>query len=327
MSFGKRIDARPAEATGGNVGPVGRQEAAAMGAAGPTRQEAEIEAFWKRVLLAGQAEPEPDAGPSGFPDASNTGVPAGTELSPYEGPFRIVANDVTIENKEIRQSLRVLGANFVIKNCRLVYDANWGLDLDGAVSPTVQNCTLIGPGTHGSSDAPLLGSGTFLSNDISGAENGIVLQGGRSVVKGNYIHDLESGVGDEGHYDGISVQGGQDDVLIEENTVVGRDTSDIFIKNDFGDINNVRVNHNLLIGTPGYALYVDGRGPKGNITNVSVTNNQVKRGGYNYFSVDKADPTFSGNVDAATGKLISARAGLKANSHASAREPTAGRRP
>ncbi|BCH27562.1 right-handed parallel beta-helix repeat-containing protein [Mesorhizobium sp. L-8-3] len=275
-----------------------------------TRMEAEIEAFWKRILLAGQfaSDPLPQAD-FAFPDASNTGVPAGTVLAPYDGPFRIEANDVMIENKEIRQSIRVLGSNFVMKNCRLIYNDYFGVDLEGATSPTIQDCTLIGPGNRGRSSAPILGSGTFLRNDISGAENGIVLQAGKSVVKGNYIHDLESGVGDEGHYDGISVQGAQNDVLIEDNTIVGRDTSDIFIKNDFGDINNVRVNHNLLVGTPGFALYVDGRGPKGVITNVSVTNNRVKRGGYGFFSVDAAAPTFSGNVDADTGKAISVRAG------------------
>jgi len=272
-------------------------------------KEAEIEALWKRILGAGQPEPtpesEPEPQPAAFPDASNTGLPAGIVLTPYNGPFTIAANDVTIEGKEIQQSLHIRGSNFVMKNCMLIYNDHFGVDLEGAVNPTIQDCTLIGPGSRGRSNSTILGSGTLLRNDISGAENGIVLQDGKSLVKGNYIHDLDSGSGAEGHYDGISVQGGQNDVLIEDNTIIGRDTSDIFIKNDFGNINNVRVNHNRLIGTPGFALYADGRGPKGVITNVSVTNNHVKRGGYGYFSVDNANPTFSGNVDDANGKAIS----------------------
>ena len=39
-------------------------------------------------------------------------------------------------------------------------------------------------------------------------------------------------------------------MLIEDNTVIARDTSDVFIKNDFGPINNVRVNHNCFWAIP-----------------------------------------------------------------------------
>ena len=116
-------------------------------------------------------------------------------------------------------------------------------------------------------------------------------------MKGNYIHDLEDDSGGDPHYDGISVQGGQNGVLIEGNTVLGRDTSDIFIKNDFGNINNVTVKHNFLGGTPGINIYVDGRGPNGVITNVTITDNYLIKGYYDYYSVDKSSPVISGNVE------------------------------
>jgi hypothetical protein len=34
-----------------------------------------------------------------FPDASNSGVPAGTLLSPYKGPLTITKADITIDSK------------------------------------------------------------------------------------------------------------------------------------------------------------------------------------------------------------------------------------
>lgn len=47
-----------------------------------------------------------------FPDASNSGVPAGTLLSPYEGPLIIAKADTTIDSKIVRSRL-VIAANSV----------------------------------------------------------------------------------------------------------------------------------------------------------------------------------------------------------------------
>ena len=46
----------------------------------------------------------------------------------------------------------------------------------------------------------------------------------------------------------MQVYGGQNGVLIEGNTILARDTSDIFIANLYGAVNNVTVNHNYLAG-------------------------------------------------------------------------------
>ncbi|WP_234891585.1 right-handed parallel beta-helix repeat-containing protein, partial [Sinorhizobium meliloti] len=176
----------------------------------------------------------------------------------------------------------------------------WGVDAEGAKNFTIQDSDIVGPGSSGDSNSAILGSGTFLRNDISQVENGITLQGGSSTVKGNYIHDLEDSASDP-HYDGISVQGGQDGVLIEGNTILARDTSAVFIKNDFGAINDVNVTNNFLGGTPGYDIYVDGRANGGPITNVSITDNHLSMGGYGYYSVDNASPTISGNTELPAG--------------------------
>ena len=117
--------------------------------------------------------------------------PQGPRLTTYTGPMTITTDGTVIENKIINGSLRVTGDNVVIKNCKITYNSWWGIDAEGANNITIQDCDIIGPGYNGDSNAAILGSGTFLRNDISKSENGIVLQGGASIVKGNYIHDLQ----------------------------------------------------------------------------------------------------------------------------------------
>nr|WP_281380515.1 right-handed parallel beta-helix repeat-containing protein [Mycoplana azooxidifex] len=201
-----------------------------------------------------------------------------------------------IENAIINGSLRITADNVVIKNSVIKYSGTWGIDAEGAKNVTIQNNDITGPGYSGTANAAILGSGNFSGNDISKSENGIVLQGGASTVKGNYIHDLEA-AGSDPHYDGISVQGGQNGVLIEGNTVIGRDTSDVFIKNDFGPIANVKVTGNLLLGDSGYPVYVDGRANGGPITGVTISNNHIEKGYYGYYNIENSKPVLSGNVE------------------------------
>ena len=235
----------------------------------------------------------------GSPDA---GVPAGTNLTAYTGPMTITQAGTVIEGKIINGSLLVTAPNVIIKNCVIKYDGWWGIDAEGAKNITIENCDITGPGYAKNANAAILGSGSFIGNDISNSENGIVLTGGASTVKGNYVHDLAT-AGADPHYDGIAVQGGQNGVLIEGNTVIGRDTSDIFIKNNFGPINDVTVKGNLLLGDAGYQVYVDGRDKGGAITGVTIADNYVQKGGYGYYSVDNSKPLISGNVEFLPGKM------------------------
>src|SRR5262245_31364069 len=132
---------------------------------------------------------------AGFPDASTTGVPAGTTLTPYTGPMEITTPGTVIDGKIINGTLQIHADNVTIENCKITYDSWWGVDAEGANNITIQDCDFVGPGLKGDSNAAILGSGTFLRNDISQSENGIVLTNGASTVKGNYIHDLNDGFG------------------------------------------------------------------------------------------------------------------------------------
>ena len=237
--------------------------------------------------------------PTGFATADNTGVPSGTTLTAYTGPMTITTNGTVIENKIINGGLDITGANVTIRNCIITYKDFFAIDVRG-VNITVENCTIIGPGYNGDSPAAIscdVGGGTFVGNDISGAEHGIVLGPGSAVVIGNYIHDAGSNKADP-HIGGISLKGGQNNVLIEGNTVIlGSDaTSDIFLQNNWGPISNVTINHNYLGGDPGYDIYVEGRLSGGPVTGISITNNVIVKGHYGDYSIVDASPTMSGNV-------------------------------
>lgn len=231
---------------------------------------------------------------AGFPDATNTGVQDQSSLSTYTGPMTIATDGTVIENQVINGTLTVTGSDVVIKDCVINFDSWYGVRADNASNLTIENCTITGPGINGDSTAAIYGSGDFLNNNISQTEHGIDITGPSSVT-GNYIHDLNDGASP--HYDGICLWGGGNGVLIEDNTIVGRQTADINLTSDFGPINDVTVTHNLLLGDPNYDIYVDGRpSGSGSITNVSITDNYIEKGYYGDFMVADSSPTISGNV-------------------------------
>jgi Right handed beta helix region len=237
-----------------------------------------------------------DSAHFGMPDATTAGVPAGTTLTAYTGPMTITTPGTVIDGKIISGTLRVTAADVTIKNCVVQNYGWWGIDAEGAANITIQNCDFTASSSM-DTNAAILGSGTFIGNDIRNSENGIVLTGGASVVRDNYIHDLQDS-GPDPHIDGISVQGGQNHVLIEHNTVESWDTSCIFIKNDFGPINDITVRNNLLYGDldrgdPAATIYVWGP----NTTNVSITNNYLEKGFWFYYQINNANPTISGNIE------------------------------
>ena len=83
--------------------------------------------------------------------------------------------------------------------------------------------------------------------------------------------------------------------MIEGNTILARDTSDIFIANLYGAVNNVTVNHNYLAGAD-VGIRVEGTKSSSPITNVALTNNYVEKGHWGYYNIEKASPTMLGNI-------------------------------
>jgi hypothetical protein len=240
-----------------------------------------------------------------FPAAASTGVPDGLELTPYTGPTTIRVDGTVISGKVVSSGLTIEAKNVVIKNSRIATDAWFGI-LSEQYAVTVQNCDINGLGKTDGSYA-ISAAGSFLNNNIYGFENGIT-PGSNSIVRGNYIHDLA----DTGHPDGIPLHGGQSNVLIENNTVIGIGNGDVYITNDFGSISNVTINHNYLggdpvIGPPVFTVFVvGGKSGGGTISGISITDNYVEMGTYGYIEIDQASATASGNHEMPRPKAIPA---------------------
>ena len=95
----------------------------------------------------------------------------------------------------------------------------------------------------------------------------------------------------ERHVGGISIKGGQTNLLVEDNFVYGQDTSCIFIKDDFASAANVTVNHNKLMNQPGqtgpgYMIQAGASGPGGTVTGVRITNNFMEKGSFGHIDCD-----------------------------------------
>ena len=231
---------------------------------------------------------------SGWPDATNTGVPAGVTLTP-SGDLVITQAGTVISGLDIKGNVYINAPNVTIENCRIT-DANWAVVQikSGVAGTVIQNCEINGVGTVEGS-CGISGQGTFIGNNIYNVENGINLTGS-ATIEGNFIHDLKAA--GSPHYDGIQIDGGVSNVTISDNTVIAPSggVSAIMIDNYFGAISNIKVDGNLLAGG-GFTVYTDAQFNSNPITGVSFTNNHMKSGGYGITNFNKTSPTYTGNVN------------------------------
>ena len=246
------------------------------------------------VAQSSESVPEQMAAAGGYPDASTTGVPAGTQLTAYNGTLNVTQDGAVISNMLITGRVLINANNVTFQNCKIVSQDDFSaVNVDGA-NFTMKDCEVDGGGRTANG---INGYGTFLRNDIHGAENGINIAG-PTVFKDNYIHDLDN-INGSPHYDGIQLDGGHD-VQILHNTIVNQhtQTAAVMIDNYWEGLSNITVDGNKMLGGC-YALYVDGRFSGGYVDDASIriTNNQADNGYYGDFVFYGEDPVFYGNTD------------------------------
>ncbi|GLR97788.1 MULTISPECIES: right-handed parallel beta-helix repeat-containing protein [Bradyrhizobium] len=244
---------------------------------------------------------------SGFPNATNTGVPPGTTLKESDG-FVISSSGAVIEGLDIRGGVVIDAPNVTLRNCRITYDGVYVVLIKGGISGTViQNCEIDNLGSGGQCIA---GQGSFLRNNIRNCADGIAVGGNDTVIEGNYIHDMRGTPAS--HFDGIQADGNFSHLTIRHNTIINENiqTSAIMVDNYAGPINDVLIENNLLIGG-GYTVYINevakGQLVGGPVTNVTFINNQLF--GWHWGGLDLRTelgnmPIISGNINKATGSAI-----------------------
>ncbi|WEX75004.1 hypothetical protein PYH37_000328 [Sinorhizobium numidicum] len=234
-----------------------------------------------------------------FPDASNTGVPQGTNLTRHTGTLHITTDNAVIENLEIDGNIIIDAKNVTLKNIKLTTDDFNGIEvMGGATGFTLMDSEIDGGGTAHNG---LMAQGTILRTNIHGVENGMTLYG-PSEIRDNYIHGLAGDA--SSHFDGIEINGGHD-IQILHNTVINPhdQTAAIMLDNWAAGLSNIKVDGNYLEGG-GYTLYLDDNFSGGPVddASISITNNQVGGGHWGDFALFGNTPVMSGNVDVSTGR-------------------------
>ena len=247
------------------------------------------------------------AGASAFPDATNTGVPAGVALKASRG-LVINTPGAVIEGLDIKGSVIINAPNVTLKNCKVT---DGGYDVvhvkPGITGAVVQDCEIDNLGAGGSGIA---GQGVFLRNNIHDCADGIDVRGDHTLIRDNFIHNMR-GTADS-HLDGIQADGGFSNLSIIHNTVINEQnqTSAVMIDNYWGPIEGVTIDNNYLVGG-GYTVYINevakGQAGGGRVTNVTVTNNRIGAGSWGVFDLRSElglVPILSGNINATTGDFL-----------------------
>jgi hypothetical protein len=232
----------------------------------------------------------------GYPDATSTGVPAGTKLvsvpaQATKGPgwawdsrgwLEVSGNGAVLNGVSVNGNLDVTGSNVTISNSKIVTGGPnaMAISLRHTKNVTIENNTISGINTGsgrmmvGVKDVYADSTNTVIeNNDISMGENGV--QTGEGLIQGNYIHDFGYIAGD--HTNGITSNGGASpQMTIQHNTILNNlnQCNAIGLFEDFGPQANRVITGNLLAGGT-YAIY-GGQNVGGAATsNIQITNNRI----------------------------------------------------
>ncbi|MFD1504230.1 hypothetical protein FE374_04080 [Georgenia yuyongxinii] len=206
--------------------------------------------------------PSPSSQMSDFPDASNTGVPAGTPLT-RSGSLTIEEDGAVIEGLEIVGSVKVLADNVVIRNSRILGTARTPLKVKGA-NLLVEDTEIDGQGKAN----PVLGSSDYTLRrvHIHNVVEGPRIDGGNVTIEDSYIHSLIDD--DKTHGDVIQVLSGKNinihgNNLQAYNPDLGYPANAAFqFGEEHGRVRNCVVENNLMNGG-NYTINGGGGGSEG----------------------------------------------------------------
>ena len=245
--------------------------------------------------------------PSGWPDASNTGLPLGKTLA-AAGALNITQAGAVIDGVDA-PSVTVNAPNVTIRNSRIHSRSAW-LVRNNSTGLVIEDSELDGEGSNNTA----IGSSGFTLRrvEITGSENGMDIGSpGNVTVEDSYIHDLTTANG--AHTDGIQIGEGAADLMIRHNTIqpkpdtAGPGATSAIIMWDEGDPQNTRVHieNNRLIGIgAARALYC----PRQSASAIYINGNRMRKGVYGAYTDACTVPShvteFNGNVDDATGQPV-----------------------
>ena len=250
--------------------------------------------------------PAPSTGSSplpAFPDASCTGVPAGTSLTTHNGSITVSTPGTVIDGLDVHGCVQIETTGVVIRNSRISCTGGYVVYGHTNASFRIEDSEVDCANTNGTAigDTNI----TVLRVDVHGCENGF--DADQNVdIEDSYIHDLyQSAVA---HTDGLQSAIGSN-LTLNHNTFYANDgTSAININNNASGprSSNTIVSNNLLAGGA-FSLYC----PIPSTQNFRVVDNHFstkfypKVGAYGPWT-DCSGESLSGNVYQQSGAPVPA---------------------
>ena len=242
--------------------------------------------------------------PNDRPDAANTGVPAGTTLTPTGG-MTITKDNTVIDAKDISGPVYVEAKNVTIKRSKIHGN---GSD-DYGVHVRSGSLVIEDSEIYGFANGIGFNNWAALRVNIHGMTDDGAKLGNNVTLQDSWIHDMTPGAG--AHADGAQMQNGVRNLVVRHNTidmVNGRQLGNaaLFIAPDLGPSTSgpVLITDNWLNGG-NYTLYcVDGNNGQYFVNNITITNNRFGRQSNYGPSTVNVPITQSGNVWADTGSSI-----------------------
>ena len=271
----------------------------------------------------------------GYPDATNSGVPAGRRLLTVpaqvaKGPgwaYSAKTNEVDVTGAgavlaglSFTCYVNIQANNVTLNDDSITTDNYWGVALRHTTGATVENSTIAGmdatTGEVGSAIDDVYGDSTGMTvknNNISAFKTAIQISTG--LISGNYIHNPGFVAGD--HTNGILDIGTTQPLTITANTILDslNQTDAISLDATLSGqvIANKTVTGNLIAGGS-YPIY-GGTARGATISHMTITGNRFGQGFYTlsglygpvaYYTTTGTANTWTGNTYDTTGATIPA---------------------
>ncbi len=256
---------------------------------------ARIAAAEPPAACAGRAKDVP-GGPDGagscWPGPSNTGVPAGTQLTAYTGPCSITAANTVIEGKTVNCALGIRAANVTIKNSRINGTVILDTDSPGSSSwsLTLQDSEV----DAGQVQLSAVGWGNLkvIRSNVHGGQTSVQCEENSvsCLVQDSYLHGQYLPSNEPWHLGGFLSDGGRN-ITLQHNFIVCDQpvnavsegcTGDVNFIPNFAPINGALIERNLFGANAGssYCTYGGEKAtsPTPNSFNVIYRDNVFQRG-------------------------------------------------
>ncbi len=252
----------------------------------------------------------------GYPDATNTGVPAGTALKSESQNISVNKAGTTIKDIALDAEISVEANNTTIEDSEITVEGTQtcGKSCGGRgiwIKPGVTGTHIKNVTCHGAAPTGVnVTQYCIMSNDSDTTIERLhayycteCLAGAMDLSE-SFIDETGATIPEE-HYEDIYYGGGAGPLIVNHNTMLNPNgqTAVVFASVDFGDQTTLTITNNLMAGG-GYTIYGGTSGSGGKVVGpVTVTGNRFSRKYYpesGYYGVasyfENSVTTWSGNI-------------------------------